>query len=258
MFYQDLNIGVKHMKIFVGEALFYNGNIEKGCGNHIFDYSTTIDLSTSFLASLQVNNNICLLSKRSSTDGDLYKLSHCQPQLLRKTSLSRTSSPILSPTLCVGQPKINSQNASIEFEDSLEASPRNNKSLNLPLLSSKNLTPHDRKPSFDFLKRESSSDGLFAGRPGNATKESPRAQRAEFEVGSFNRNYLKNLKGHDETEILPGKCLYGILEPFSSNIVKLINFIKHQFHPVSLDCTGNSNFGITTSTDRVLMGEWIT
>lgn len=210
---KDLNIGVKHMKIFVGEALFYNGNIEKGCGNHIFDYSTTIDLSTSFLTSLQVNNNICLLSKRSSTDGDLYKLSHCQPQLLRKTSLSRTSSPILSPTLCVGQPKINSQNASIEFEDSLEASPRNNKSLNLPLLSSKNLTPHDRKPSFDFLKRESSSDGLFAGRPGNATKESPRAQRAEFEVGSFNRNYLKNLKGHDETEILPDILDYKSLSP---------------------------------------------
>ena len=211
--YQDLNTGVKHLKILVNDELFYTGNIEKGCGNHIFDYSTTIDLSTSIPSSLQVNNNnnISLLSKRSSTESDLYKLSHCQPQLPRKASLNPINSPILSPALCVGQPTISSQNTSIDLEDCLKDALRGNKGLNLPLLSSKNMTPHDRELSFDFLKREGSSDGLFSGKSGNVTKESPWEKRTEVKTGSFNKKYLekmKNLKGLCETEILPGKYLW--------------------------------------------------
>ncbi|XP_061197501.1 katanin-interacting protein-like [Saccostrea echinata] len=40
----DLDIGVKHARIFVGGVLVFDGNIEKGCGNQVFDYGCVISL----------------------------------------------------------------------------------------------------------------------------------------------------------------------------------------------------------------------
>ncbi|XP_069839756.1 katanin-interacting protein isoform X2 [Dendropsophus ebraccatus] len=40
----DLDIGVKHVKIYKNETLVFDGILEKGCGNPVFDYSNTIDL----------------------------------------------------------------------------------------------------------------------------------------------------------------------------------------------------------------------
>lgn len=40
----DLDIGVKHARIFVGGILVFDGNIEKGCGNQVFDYGFVIPL----------------------------------------------------------------------------------------------------------------------------------------------------------------------------------------------------------------------
>ncbi|KAM8934183.1 katanin-interacting protein [Pelodytes ibericus] len=42
----DLDIGAKHVKIYKDGILAFDGIIDKGCGNQIFDYSNTIDLHT--------------------------------------------------------------------------------------------------------------------------------------------------------------------------------------------------------------------
>uniref|UniRef100_H3AUB4 Katanin interacting protein n=1 Tax=Latimeria chalumnae TaxID=7897 RepID=H3AUB4_LATCH len=45
--FSDLDIGAKDMRIYLDSNLVFDGEIEKGCGNQVFDYSTTIDLSKS-------------------------------------------------------------------------------------------------------------------------------------------------------------------------------------------------------------------
>ncbi|CAH1274468.1 KIAA0556 [Branchiostoma lanceolatum] len=38
----DLDIGVRHMRLYIGVDLVFNGEVDKGCGNQVFDYSTTV------------------------------------------------------------------------------------------------------------------------------------------------------------------------------------------------------------------------
>ncbi|XP_073398870.1 katanin-interacting protein isoform X4 [Dendrobates tinctorius] len=42
--FQDLDIGAKHVKVYKDETLVFDGILEKGCGNQVFDYCNTIDL----------------------------------------------------------------------------------------------------------------------------------------------------------------------------------------------------------------------
>lgn len=44
IFFQDLDIGARHIKLYLNSTLVFEGELEKGCGNYVFDYSTTIDL----------------------------------------------------------------------------------------------------------------------------------------------------------------------------------------------------------------------
>lgn len=39
---QDLAIGVRHLSVSVGDNLVFEGELEKGCGNQVFDYGRTI------------------------------------------------------------------------------------------------------------------------------------------------------------------------------------------------------------------------
>ncbi|XP_063286306.1 katanin-interacting protein [Pelobates fuscus] len=48
----DLDIGAKHVKIYKDEVLAYDGFLDKGCGNQVFDYSNTIDLQTGQMRSV--------------------------------------------------------------------------------------------------------------------------------------------------------------------------------------------------------------
>ncbi|KAK1162836.1 hypothetical protein AOXY_G17805 [Acipenser oxyrinchus oxyrinchus] len=41
----DLDIGAKHVRVYLDGILMFDGELEKGCGNQVFDYSTTIDLN---------------------------------------------------------------------------------------------------------------------------------------------------------------------------------------------------------------------
>ena len=43
--FQDLDIGVKHARIFVGGELVFDGDVDKGCGNQVFDYGFIINLN---------------------------------------------------------------------------------------------------------------------------------------------------------------------------------------------------------------------
>ncbi|XP_050922117.1 katanin-interacting protein isoform X2 [Lates calcarifer] len=40
----DLDIGARHIKLYLNSTSVFEGELEKGCGNQVFDYSTTIDL----------------------------------------------------------------------------------------------------------------------------------------------------------------------------------------------------------------------
>ncbi|KAM7381856.1 hypothetical protein PAMA_012625 [Pampus argenteus] len=40
----ELNVGARHIKLYLNSTLVFEGELEKGCGNQVFDYSTTIDL----------------------------------------------------------------------------------------------------------------------------------------------------------------------------------------------------------------------
>lgn len=39
---QELNIGVRRLRISIDDDILYDGDIEKGCGNQVFDYGHTI------------------------------------------------------------------------------------------------------------------------------------------------------------------------------------------------------------------------
>ncbi|TRY89704.1 hypothetical protein DNTS_033846, partial [Danionella cerebrum] len=40
----DLDIGARHIRLYVNSSLVFEGQLEKGCGNQVFDYSNTIHL----------------------------------------------------------------------------------------------------------------------------------------------------------------------------------------------------------------------
>lgn len=42
--FQELDIGARHVKLYLNSTLVFEGELEKGCGNQVFDYSTTVDL----------------------------------------------------------------------------------------------------------------------------------------------------------------------------------------------------------------------
>ena len=42
---QNLDIGARNIRIFFGGELLYCGDVDKGCGNQVFDYSNSITLS---------------------------------------------------------------------------------------------------------------------------------------------------------------------------------------------------------------------
>ncbi|XP_049336022.1 katanin-interacting protein isoform X2 [Astyanax mexicanus] len=40
----DLDVGARDVRVYLNSTLVYEGQLQKGCGNQVFDYSTTIDL----------------------------------------------------------------------------------------------------------------------------------------------------------------------------------------------------------------------
>ncbi|XP_061564927.1 katanin-interacting protein isoform X2 [Cololabis saira] len=41
---KELDVGTRHIKLYLNSTLVFEGELEKGCGNHVFDYSNTVNL----------------------------------------------------------------------------------------------------------------------------------------------------------------------------------------------------------------------
>ncbi|KAM6897868.1 katanin-interacting protein isoform 2-T2 [Xenentodon cancila] len=41
---KELDVGTRHIKLYLNSTLVFEGELEKGCGNHVFDYSKTVHL----------------------------------------------------------------------------------------------------------------------------------------------------------------------------------------------------------------------
>ncbi|KAL4239441.1 hypothetical protein ACF0H5_000256 [Mactra antiquata] len=54
----DLDIGIKDVKVFVGTDLVFTGPVEKGCGNQVFDYCQVIPLVSQVAHSTETNPEI--------------------------------------------------------------------------------------------------------------------------------------------------------------------------------------------------------
>ncbi|KAK7919767.1 hypothetical protein WMY93_011051 [Mugilogobius chulae] len=48
----DLDIGARRIKLYLNSTLVFEGELDKGCGNQVFDYSTTIDLQNFHVSDL--------------------------------------------------------------------------------------------------------------------------------------------------------------------------------------------------------------
>lgn len=42
--FKDLDVGARHVRLYLNSTLVFEGELERGCGNQVFDYSTAIDL----------------------------------------------------------------------------------------------------------------------------------------------------------------------------------------------------------------------
>ncbi|XP_057178046.1 katanin-interacting protein isoform X2 [Triplophysa rosa] len=43
----DLDVGARNVRVYVNSTLVFEGELEKGCGNHVFDYSNCVELQES-------------------------------------------------------------------------------------------------------------------------------------------------------------------------------------------------------------------
>ncbi|XP_032429779.1 protein KIAA0556 isoform X2 [Xiphophorus hellerii] len=47
----DLDVGARHVRLYLNSSLVFDGQLEKGCGNQVFDYGSTVDLKAFLLSS---------------------------------------------------------------------------------------------------------------------------------------------------------------------------------------------------------------
>ncbi|CAH2306798.1 Hypothetical predicted protein [Pelobates cultripes] len=75
-----LDIGAKHVKIYKDKVLAYDGFLDKGCGNQVFDYSNTIDLQTGQMKSvsppphISTREKVDVLLDKNNQNTDLQSL----------------------------------------------------------------------------------------------------------------------------------------------------------------------------------------
>ncbi|EDV28369.1 uncharacterized protein TRIADDRAFT_53958 [Trichoplax adhaerens] len=91
-FFQDLNIGVKDARIFVDDILTWEGVLEKGCGNQVFEYGQTINLVTNVAMpnlKIMVENDEFLVNednqRKSQISGDVLSLKDVRKLISKKT-----------------------------------------------------------------------------------------------------------------------------------------------------------------------------
>ncbi|KAK6170887.1 hypothetical protein SNE40_019176 [Patella caerulea] len=92
-----LDMGGKHVRVFVGGELVYDGDIDKGCGNHIYDYSTSITVKNNTTENKSSTENG---SKTPSREN-----SHHTFRSISRSSLSSASSSSSSRPVSATQPQ---------------------------------------------------------------------------------------------------------------------------------------------------------
>ncbi|XP_039990940.1 katanin-interacting protein isoform X1 [Xiphias gladius] len=104
----ELDIGARHIKLYLNSTLVFEGQLDKGCGNQVFDYSTTIDLQD-----FQVSDS--LFSSPVSSGHNLWGVSpqrHEDRNGGEASSSQRHHSLNLQPSQAVGQAMIDMQEKS--------------------------------------------------------------------------------------------------------------------------------------------------
>ncbi|XP_048868761.1 katanin-interacting protein isoform X5 [Brienomyrus brachyistius] len=108
----DLDIGARHVRLYLNSTLVFEGELEKGCGNQVFDYSTTVELQ----ALGQESTSPSLLSSGHSLIGESSSPSHDTQQGEVTESQGNLST---DPTLAAGLVSVSPmQKDSLELSDS--------------------------------------------------------------------------------------------------------------------------------------------
>ncbi|XP_038585886.1 katanin-interacting protein isoform X1 [Micropterus salmoides] len=115
----DLDIGARHIKLYLNSTLVFEGELEKGCGSQVFDYSTTIDLQD-----FQVPDS--LFSSPSSSGHNLRGASPQQHEDSKSGEFSSTQrhhSSTPQPSDAAGQAMIEMQEKSHTLLPTMTPSP---------------------------------------------------------------------------------------------------------------------------------------
>ncbi len=118
-FWQDLDVGARHVRLYVNSTLVFEGQLEKGCGNQVFDYSISIELQEPHLPECtspspissghsphdpepQESNAGVSVVETSQDKSDPVNPGTCMAEMQR-ASLERDTSPPLDLTLPAGR-----------------------------------------------------------------------------------------------------------------------------------------------------------
>uniref|UniRef100_A0A673G2I0 KATNIP domain-containing protein n=1 Tax=Sinocyclocheilus rhinocerous TaxID=307959 RepID=A0A673G2I0_9TELE len=109
----DLDIGARHVRLYVNSTLVFEGQLEKGCGNQVFDYSSSIELQEPHLPE-------CTSPSPVSSEHSLQDCSPHEPEpqeSIADVSVVETSqdkSDLVNPGSCAAE----MQRDSLERDDS--------------------------------------------------------------------------------------------------------------------------------------------
>ncbi|XP_068160932.1 katanin-interacting protein isoform X2 [Antennarius striatus] len=134
----DLDIGARHIKLYLNSTLVFEGELEKGCGNQVFDYGTTVDLKDFQLSDLFASPVSSGHSLRGATP---------QSHEDRKCGESSTTHNVnLHPSDAAGQPRIDIEEKSHSLLPPITPSKLG--------VSSPSLRPLPQRSSFDLSVSE--------------------------------------------------------------------------------------------------------
>ncbi|XP_024913062.1 protein KIAA0556 isoform X3 [Cynoglossus semilaevis] len=99
----DLDVGARHIKLYLNSTLVFEGELDKGCGNQVFDYSTTIDLKdfqasdSLFSSPVSSGHNLRGVSPQRHEDRTGAEVSSCSssPQIYRSLNLQTSDTAMV-------------------------------------------------------------------------------------------------------------------------------------------------------------------
>ncbi|KAL5018794.1 hypothetical protein ScPMuIL_004516 [Solemya velum] len=96
----DLDVGARHIRVFLGGDQMYDGHLEKGCGNQVFDYSQIVDLRNENTTDSQLHESPHEINSSENRDRN----GSCSTLPVRSPLSSPLVKPIL-PSVITSQPE---------------------------------------------------------------------------------------------------------------------------------------------------------